>query len=162
VPVREIADRVAGELAARGPVAGALVVPLQREADVDALLRRARTGARSATPGSGGRHRAAEPGDGDRKARAERRDGDRRDGGHRRERAHDRDHPRDHQRDRAHGRHRRADHDRCETSPARRHGARPAMAILVAAPHGARDVAVRDIDRGAVLAALADLQHRDG
>ncbi len=182
--VRELADRLAAELVGRqgrpsadGTVEALLVVPLQREADVTALLTRVRIDARcAASQDRPGRHRAPECGDGDRErsvvAWADRDDADRdrADADHdRADRDDDRDAndgDRDEDGDAGDGDAGDGDGDDRDDGvggeAAADTGADPAMAVLAAAGEGRSGaVAVCRIDSGAVLAALGDL-HPDG
>jgi hypothetical protein len=194
--VRELADRLAAELVGRqgrpsadGTVEALLVVPLQREADVTALLTRVRIDARcAASQDRPGRHRAPECGDGDRErsvvAWADRDDADRDRADADRDDENDRDAEDDADRDEDGGDRDEDGGDRDEDGDAgdgdaeagdgddhddgdggeaaADPGAAPAMAVLAAAGEGRSGAAaVCRIDSGAVLAALGDL-HPDG
>jgi hypothetical protein len=109
--VREIADRVAAELvrlqarsSSDGTVEGLLVVPVQRDGKVTALLKRVRTAAAypAGSERTGGRHRAREASDtrdgeqgGDRKHADDRKHDSAKHDGKKRDRKHDRKHSHD-------------------------------------------------------------------
>jgi hypothetical protein len=156
VRVQELADRLAAELVGRqgrpadGSVEGLLVVPLQREADVAALLTVVRVDARCASPDRPGRHRGEESGDEDRDDRERGEDDDERD--------RDEDDGDDEDRNEDEDEDDRDQDDDGSTASTRVAG-HPAMAVFVTSgddPSGR--IQARHIDSGAMLSALGDLQ----
>ncbi len=171
--MQELADRLAAELVGGsrrsddGTVEGLLVVPLQREADVTAVVKVVRVDARCAvSQDRPGRHRAEESSDEDRDRGDDDRDDDERD----RDRDQDdgdqddgdqddgdQDDGDEDDRDDDDG-----DRDDVRSSPSTAGAGHPAMAVLVTSgddPSGRYQA--RHIDPGAMLSALGDLQCDD-